>query len=148
MTLRSAEMTMLEPTSTKVMDSAMPTAPETVVVTASAEQQPSTRRSTGFSRMMPAVNTFHLLCFSAMLRHPLQLVVVAVDGRVDGGVDRVGGDRGAGNGVHRAAVGHMLGGIPAHKAGVEVLLAGLGADAGGLGGGVHQQVGDIAGGVK
>ena len=44
--------------------------PDTVVVMASAEQQPSTRRSTGFSRMMPAVKIFHLLCFSAIVRPP------------------------------------------------------------------------------
>ena len=62
---------MLEHTSTKVMDRPMPSAPDTVVVMASAEQQPSTRRSTGFSRMMPAVNTFHLLGFSAIVMHPL-----------------------------------------------------------------------------
>ena len=70
MTLRSAEITMLEQTRTKVMARPMPTAPETVVVTASAEQQPSTRRRTGFSRMIPAVKTFHLLGFSFIVTAP------------------------------------------------------------------------------
>lgn len=70
MTLRSAEITMLEQTRTNVMARPMPTAPETVVVTASAEQQPSTRRRTGFSRMMPAVKTFHLLGFSFIVTAP------------------------------------------------------------------------------
>ena len=65
-----AEITMLEQTRTNVMARPMPTAPETVVVTASAEQQPSTRRRTGFSRMMPAVKTFHLLGFSFIVTAP------------------------------------------------------------------------------
>ena len=71
--LRSALMTMFEHTSTKVMERPMPSAPDTVVVIARAEQHPSTRRSTGFSRMMPAVKIFHLLglfCLAAIFTPP------------------------------------------------------------------------------
>ena len=57
MTLRSREITTLEHTSTKVVAAPMPMALEAAVVTAKVAQQPRTRRSTGFSLMMPLVNS-------------------------------------------------------------------------------------------
>ena len=58
MTLRSREITTLEQTSTKVVAAPMPMALEAAVVTARVAQQPNTRRSTGFSLMMPLVNSW------------------------------------------------------------------------------------------
>ena len=58
MTFRSREMTPLEHTSTKVVAAPMPMALEAAVVTARVAQQPSTKRSTGFSLMMPLVNSW------------------------------------------------------------------------------------------
>lgn len=58
MIFRRAEMTTLEPTSTKVRAAPMPRLPRTVTDTASTEQQPSTSFKTGFSLNRPFTNIF------------------------------------------------------------------------------------------
>ena len=64
MTLRRAEITALEHTSTKVVASPMPMALLAAVVTARVAQVPSIRRSTGFSLTMPLENSWNSPFFS------------------------------------------------------------------------------------
>lgn len=70
MILRSAEMAMLEHTSTNVAARPMPRPLTASVVTASVGQVPSTRRSDGFSFKRPLENTFS---FSFIPLTPLSL---------------------------------------------------------------------------
>ena len=102
MTLRSREITALEHTSTKVVAAPMPMALEAAVVTANVAQQPSTSRSTGFSLMMPLVNSWSKpFFFCAISRAPFHGVVLR-NGLVDGVGHRGGGDGGACHGLDLA----------------------------------------------
>ena len=69
MTLRSAEITAFEQTSTTSAATPMPSPFNAAVVTASVGQVPSTSRNTGFSTSMPLVNSFVKL-FSMVIKNP------------------------------------------------------------------------------
>ncbi len=68
-TLRKREITALEQTSTKVVAAPMPMALLAAVVTANVAQHPNTSLNTGFSLMIPLVNSCKRLFFPSIFSY-------------------------------------------------------------------------------